>query len=107
MAKNVKEINGEELRGLLDAGKTVVCDFWASWCGPCRMLAPVLDEVAGEFAEKAEFVKVDVDSNPEAAAQYGVMSIPYVAVLQGNTVKDSNLGYVPADVLRSFLAKNL
>ena len=107
MSKNIREINEVELRELLDAGKTVVCDFWAAWCGPCRMLGPVLDEVAGEFADKAEFVKVDVDSNPEAAAKYGVMSIPYVAILQGDAVKDSNLGYVPAEVLRTFLAKNL
>lgn len=107
MGRNVKEISGTELSELLNAGKTVVCDFWAAWCGPCRMLAPVLDEVAEEFTEKAEFVKVNVDENPEAAMQYGVMSIPYVAVLQGDTVKDSNLGYVPADALREFLIKNL
>ena len=61
MSEYVKEIDGAQLKELLAAGKTVVCDFWASWCGPCRMLAPVMDEVAKEFSDKAEFVKIDVD----------------------------------------------
>ncbi|MDE5896258.1 MAG: thioredoxin, partial [Clostridia bacterium] len=82
----VKEINGEQLKELLAAGKTVVCDFWASWCGPCRMLSPVMDEVSEEFSSKAEFVKLDIDANPEIAAEYGVMSIPYVVVFAGGKV---------------------
>lgn len=107
MGKNVKEVTGAELEALIGDGKTVVCDFWASWCGPCRMLAPVMDEVAGEYAEKAEFVKVNVDDNEEAARKYGIMSIPNVIVFKDGRPAANNLGYVPAAVMKSFLDKNL
>lgn len=107
MSKNVKEINGKELKELIASGKTVVCDFWAAWCGPCRMLAPVMDEVAPEFADKAEFVKINVDDDGETAAEYGVMSIPLVVVITADGVKAQSLGYVPANAMRAFLNENL
>ena len=107
MGKFVKEINGKELEELVSSGQKVVCDFWASWCGPCRMLAPVLEELAEEFAGKAAFVKVNVDENGEAAAKYGVMSIPDVFVFEGGKVKTQQLGYVPVPAMRAFLQENL
>ena len=107
MSKNVREINGDELKQLLEDGKTVVCDFWASWCGPCRMLAPVLDKVAEEFAERAEFVKVNVDESAETAAEFGIMSIPDVYVFEGGEVKNHSLGYAPENVIREFLEENI
>ena len=103
----VKEVTAKELQQLLDEGKTVVCDFWASWCGPCRMLAPVMDSLAGEFIEKAEFVKVNVDEEGEAAQKYGVMSIPNVLILKGDEVVANNLGFVPEAVMRNFLKEHL
>ncbi len=107
MSANVKEISSGELAALLKEGKTVVCDFWASWCGPCRMLAPIMDEAAGEFSDRAVFVKVDVDANPEAAMKYGVMSIPYVVILRGDDLLASSIGYQPIEELRVFLDANL
>ncbi len=107
MSQNVKEISGKELQELVQAGKTVVCDFWASWCGPCRMLAPVLDEVAAEMQSRAEFVKVNVDENEEVAAQYGVMSIPNVIVIADGKVKAQHLGFVPKATLKAFLEENV
>lgn len=101
----VREISGAELKALQAAGKKIVCDFWAAWCGPCRMLAPVLDKLAEEF--NAEFVKVNVDSDGETAAALGVYSIPDVYVFDGETVVAHNLGFIPEENMRAFLKVNL
>ena len=74
----VKEMSGRELDELVSQKKTVVCDFWASWCGPCRMLSPVMETLSEEFRERAEFVKVNVDDNGDLAASLGIFSIPDV-----------------------------
>lgn len=104
---NVREINGTQLKELQKEGKKIVCDFWASWCGPCRMLAPVLDNLAKEFAEKAEFVKVNVDENGETAVELGIFSIPDVYIFDGEKVVNHSLGFAPEEELRSFFNQNL
>ena len=103
----VKEITGKELDELVSAGKKVVCDFWAPWCGPCRMLGPVIEELSEEFEKKAEFVKVNVDENGDLAASLGVYSIPDVYVFENGKMKAHNLGFVPAELMREFFEKNL
>ena len=103
----VKEINGHELEELVESGKTVVCDFWASWCGPCRMLGPVIETLSEEFAEKATFVKVNVDENGDLAASLNIFSIPDVYIFANGEVKTHNLGYVPEDQMREFFSENL
>ncbi len=107
MSKNVKEISGEELKALIAEKKTVVCDFWATWCGPCRMLGPVIEKLAEEFSEKAEFVKVNIDESTETAIEMGIMSIPDVYIFENGEVKTHNLGYVPEPLMREFLTNNL
>ena len=102
----VKEVNQTEFDELLNAGKTVVCDFWASWCGPCRMLAPVMEAVSESF-EEAEFVKVNVDDNEELATRYGVMSIPFVAIFEDGKLKAKSIGYLPEESMKEFLDANL
>ncbi len=106
MSKNVMEVSGSRLEELIKQGP-VVCDFWAEWCGPCRMLAPVLDGIAGEMASRATFVKVNVDENEDAARRYGVMSIPNVIVFKDGVPAGSSLGYVPAPTLKQFLEKHI
>ena len=107
MSKNVREVKGEELLALVKEGKTVVCDFWATWCGPCRMLAPVLDKVAEEFAGRAEFVKVDVDESGDVAQKMGIMSIPDVFICDTDKMKKLPPGYGPESAMRAFLSENL
>ncbi len=103
----MEQINTEKFDELLKGEKPIVCDFFATWCGPCKMLAPVFEEVAADFADKAVFVKVDVDQNGELAARYGIMSIPFVAVFKNGEQTAKNLGYMGKEELSAFLVKNL
>ena len=106
----VKYVNAEALEQLLSStDKTVYCDFWASWCGPCRMLAPLFEDVSDKYEGKAEFVKINVDEeDSEAAAmKYGITSIPNIIAFKGGKPVDSSLGFVPQAVLENFVEKNL
>ena len=103
----IKEISGKELDALVEEGKTVVCDFFATWCMPCRMLGQVMEPLSEEFKDKATFVKVNVDENGDLAASLGVFSIPDVYIFADGKVKTHNLGYLPEEQLREFLTQNL
>lgn len=103
----VNKIDAKQFDELLKGDKPVVCDFYATWCGPCKMLAPVMDKVSEKFSDKAEFVKVDIDENMELAARYGIMSIPLVAVFKGGEQSAKSLGYMSASEAEKFLSDNL
>ncbi len=106
----VKYVNGKELEELIaSADKPVFCDFWASWCGPCRMLAPVFEAVSDRYEDKAIFVKIDVDEeeSESAAMKYGITSIPNVIVFKNGKPVNNHLGFVPEEAFASFVAENL
>jgi thioredoxin 1 len=88
---------------VLKSDKTVVVDFWATWCGPCKMVAPVLDEIAGEHKETLTVAKLDIDANPETARNFQVMSIPTMIVFQGGKPVKQIVGAKPKAALLSDL----
>lgn len=83
----------------------VLVDFWAPWCGPCKMIAPVLQELDTEIGDTAKIVKVDVDENQETAGKFGVMSIPTLIVLKDGEVVDKVVGFQPKEALAELIAK--
>jgi thioredoxin 1 len=101
-AKNVTTASFQA--DVLDNPKPVMVDFWAEWCGPCRMVSPILDEIATEYAEKIDIVKVNVDEEPQLAMQYGVTGIPMMAVFQGGTIAKQMVGARPKTAIVEDLA---
>ncbi|MGM0903440.1 thioredoxin [Mesobacillus maritimus] len=86
---------------------TVLVDFWATWCGPCKMIAPVLEELDADMGDKVKIVKVDVDENQETAGKFGIMSIPTLLVLKDGEVVDKAVGYQPKEALAELLNKHV
>jgi thioredoxin 1 len=84
----------------------VLADFWAPWCGPCKMIAPVLEELDSEMGDKVKIVKLDVDENQETAAKFGVMSIPTLLVFKNGEVVDKVVGFQPKEALAEVLNKH-
>ena len=104
----VREVSGQELDRLVsEEKKTVICDFWASWCGPCRMLGPVMETLSEEFKDRAEFVKVNVDDNGDLAASLGIFSIPDVFLFEDGEVKAHSVGFLPEEEMRAWIEENL
>lgn len=96
MALEITDATFDEV--VLKSNKPVVVDFWAAWCGPCRMVGPIIDEVSQEYEGKAVVGKVDVDSNQEFAAKYGVRNIPTVLVFKDGEIVNRHVGVSPKQV---------
>lgn len=103
MANIVELTDGTFKNEVLEAEGAVVVDFWAPWCGPCRMITPVLEELAGEYEGKLKVTKVNVDEHQDAARQYGIASIPTLLLFKGGQLVDRAIGAMPKPQLEQFV----
>jgi len=89
---------------VLNSSEPVVVDFWAEWCGPCRMIAPALDEISGQVGDKVKIVKLNVDENPNTAAKYGIMSIPTLLMFKNGEISSRQVGAAPKQKLHQWIS---
>ena len=102
----VKVINNSDITEV-EASKVALLDVWATWCGPCKAIAPVVEELSGEFGDKVEFFKADADENPDLTKKFRVMSIPNLILFKDGKVAARHVGFESASELREWFEKNI
>jgi thioredoxin 1 len=103
----VQLTDGNFKETVLDSNKVAIVDFWAEWCGPCKAIGPMIEEISKEYEGKAVVGKVDVDNNPETAMKYGIRNIPTILFIKNGQVVDKQVGAVPKASLVAMLTKHL
>jgi len=101
------EVTDANFEQIINSDKPVLVDFWAEWCGPCKMIGPIVEELAGDYEGKAVIAKMDVDMNPQVPAKFGIRSIPTLLVFKNGQVVDKQIGAVPKSVLNQKLQAQL
>ncbi len=107
-ANGIKHVTDQDFEKIvLQGGKPAFVDFWAPWCGPCRIIGPIVEELAPAYEEKAIIAKMNVDDNPEVPQKYGVTSIPTLMMFKGGKLVDRIVGAMPKGELQKFIDRNL
>lgn len=105
---HILDLNSGNFKATVEVGGTpVLVDFWAPWCGPCKAIAPIVEEIAGEYEGKLKVAKLNVDDHPVTASRYGIRGIPNLIILKGGTVKEQIVGAVPKTKLIAAIDKAL
>lgn len=108
MSANIKTITDSSFeQDVLNSGKPVLVDFWAEWCGPCRALTPILEEVAANHSDNIVFAKINIDENPHTPSKYGVMSIPTLILFKNGQVEAVKMGLLSKSQLSAFVESNV
>lgn len=108
MSENIKTVSDDSFAtDVLGAGKPVLVDYWAAWCGPCKAIAPILEEVATEFGDKVTIAKLNVDENQQTAAKFGIRGIPTLMLFKDGEVTATKVGAVSKSQLTEFLNEQL
>ncbi|QDT36497.1 thioredoxin [Stratiformator vulcanicus] len=108
MAENVMEFTDSNFESdVLSAGEPVLVDFWAPWCGPCRMLAPTVEQIADEYSGRVRVGKVNTDENPAVASKHNISSIPTVMLFKGGEVVETSIGVAPKEKLSTMIDNHL
>jgi len=104
MSEHVKNVNDSTFDAeVINSALPTLVDFWAPWCGPCKFIGPIIDELAPEYAGKIKFAKVNTDESQAVAMKYGIRSIPTLLIIKGGRVVDTRIGALPKEQLKSFL----
>ncbi len=108
MSKNIVHVSDESFeQEVLNASEPVLIDYWAEWCGPCKMIAPIIDELAEEYGEKIKIAKFNIDENPETPPKYGIRGIPTLMLFKNGNVEATKVGAVSKSQLAAFIDSNL
>lgn len=108
MSENIREVSDQNFEDeVLQADRPVLVDYWAEWCGPCKAVAPILQEIADEYGERLRIAKVNIDENPDIPARYGIRGIPTLMLFKNGNVDATKVGALSKSQLIAFLDSNL